>query len=246
MKTRIAGNSAKLAVIAAAGLAVVFASSLASAQATRTWVSGVGDDVNPCSRTAPCKTFAGAISKTAAGGEIDALDPGAFGTVSITKSITIDGGMGNLAGVLASSTTGITINIPNIGAIDTVILRNLSINGARNTPSPGVTGIRILSVDQVTIDNITVDGFGTAGISVAPTANPVSVMIDRTRLTNNAVGLSVNGTGAAATARLSDSTVQQNTTGLAVTGGGSIISFNNNRLNGNGTDGAPTSTVYQR
>src|SRR3982751_3731335 len=61
----------------------------ASAQATRTWVSGVGDDANPCSRTAPCKTFAGAISKTANGGEINCLDPGGFGGVTITKSITI-------------------------------------------------------------------------------------------------------------------------------------------------------------
>src|SRR6201987_5060302 len=80
------------------------------AQATRTWVSGVGDDVNPCSRTAPCKTFAGAISKTAAGGEIDALDPGGYGTVTITKSITIDGGGGVVASVLSSGVNGIIIS----------------------------------------------------------------------------------------------------------------------------------------
>src|SRR5437588_2763894 len=85
----------------------------AVAQATRTWVSGVGDDVNPCSRTAPCKTFAGAISKTFTGGEIDALDPGGFGTLTITKSITIDGGA-TLASVLASGTNGFNITIaPN-------------------------------------------------------------------------------------------------------------------------------------
>ena len=80
--------------------------SLAQAQATRTWVSGVGDDVNPCSRTAPCKTFAGAISKTAVNGEINCLDPGGFGAVTITKSITIDckGGYGS---ILASGTTGV-------------------------------------------------------------------------------------------------------------------------------------------
>src|SRR5256885_7329701 len=79
------------------------------AQATRTWVSGVGDDVNPCSRTAPCKTFAGAISKTAIGGEIDILDPGGFGAVTITKSIIIDGG-GSFGSILSSLTNGITIN----------------------------------------------------------------------------------------------------------------------------------------
>src|SRR6266852_6030670 len=88
---------------------MILGASLASAQATRTWVSGVGDDVNPCSRTAPCKTFAGAISKTAPGGEIDVLDPGGFGTLTITKSITIDGGGGIVGSVLASGTNGIVI-----------------------------------------------------------------------------------------------------------------------------------------
>src|SRR5436305_14160475 len=83
---------------------------LAGAQASRTWVSGVGDDVNPCSRTAPCKTFAGAISKTAAGGEIDALDPAGYGALTITKAITIDGGGGQVASVLVSGTNGIVVS----------------------------------------------------------------------------------------------------------------------------------------
>src|SRR6059058_5561540 len=82
---------------------------IAQAQATRTWVSGVGDDLNPCSRTAPCKTFAGAISKTAAGGEINCLDPGGFGTVTITKSITIDCG-GTFGSILASGVNGVNVN----------------------------------------------------------------------------------------------------------------------------------------
>src|SRR5215211_226818 len=94
-------------------------SSLAQAQATRTWVSGVGDDVNPCSRTAPCKTFAGAINKTAVNGEIDVIDPGAFGTMTATKSITVDGG-GMFAGVLAASTTGFTVNLTTSAANDPV------------------------------------------------------------------------------------------------------------------------------
>src|SRR4051795_2771779 len=94
----------------------------AYAQATRTWVSGVGDDANPCSRTAPCKTFAGAISKTAAGGEIDVIDPGGFGTVTITKSITIDGA-GTMGSILASLTNGVVVNDTTGAAI--VTLRNL-------------------------------------------------------------------------------------------------------------------------
>src|SRR3954465_10401129 len=109
--------------------AVVFTllvSSAAQAQATRTWVSGVGDDVNPCSRTAPCKTFAGTISKTAAGGEINALDPGAFGTVTITKAITIDV-RGFNAGVLNLGTNGVIVNA---GVTDNVVLRGLDIFGS--------------------------------------------------------------------------------------------------------------------
>src|SRR6516164_4879730 len=96
--------------ISATLFVICLLSSAAQAQATRTWVSGVGDDANPCSRTAPCKTFAGAISKTAPGGEIDALDPGGFGAVTITKAITIDGGGGQIASVLASGTNGINVN----------------------------------------------------------------------------------------------------------------------------------------
>src|SRR6476469_6168498 len=98
-----------LNILAVAAL-VLTVTSLANAQATRTWVSGVGDDANPCSRTAPCKTFAGAISKTATNGEIDAIDSGGFGAVTITKSITIDGA-GVMAGILNAGTTGVIINI---------------------------------------------------------------------------------------------------------------------------------------
>src|SRR6185437_615326 len=99
--------------------------SLADAQATRTWVSGVGDDANPCSRTAPCKTFAGAISKTAAGGEINCLDPGGFGAVTITKAITIDCAHTE-GGILAALTNGVIVNA---AAGDKIILRGLDIDG---------------------------------------------------------------------------------------------------------------------
>src|SRR5687767_12037978 len=121
-------------------ITLVFAFAVgAQAQATRTWVSGVGDDVNPCSRTAPCKTFAGAISKTAAGGEINAIDPGGFGAVTITKSITIDGAAQH-SSILASATSGVIVNALST---DTITLRNLSINGAPPT-QPGLRGVSIL------------------------------------------------------------------------------------------------------
>src|ERR1044072_6815437 len=104
----------------------LFCSTLAQAQATRTWVSGVGDDANPCSRTAPCKTFAGAISKTAAGGEINCLDPAGYGAVTITKSIAIDCHE-TIGGIFAASVNGVIINALST---DKIILRGLDINGA--------------------------------------------------------------------------------------------------------------------
>src|SRR3982750_954931 len=109
----------RIALLAfAVGMVLPFVGSApAHAQATRTWVSGVGDDANPCSRTAPCKTFAGAISKTAAAGEINCLDPGGFGGVTITKSITISS-EGFEAGVLVSGTNAIIVNA---GATDRVV-----------------------------------------------------------------------------------------------------------------------------
>src|ERR1700761_6283859 len=133
--------------IALLALIIVFlvpllASAPAHAQATRTWVSGVGDDANPCSRTAPCKTFAGAISKTAPGGEIDALDPAGYGAVTITKAITIDGGGGQVASVLVAGTNGIVVQA---GATDIVILRNLRINGISGSGNGGINGIRFLA-----------------------------------------------------------------------------------------------------
>src|ERR1700680_4142930 len=125
--------------------------SAAQAQATRTWVSGVGDDANPCSRTAPCKTWAGAISKTATGGEIDALDPGGFGTVTITKSITLDGGGGQVASILASP--GVNgVNVSAAGGV--IILRNLRINGAG-----GATGVLISAAAAVVVEKCDIFGF---------------------------------------------------------------------------------------
>ncbi len=149
--------------------AVAF-SVVAQAQATRTWVSGVGDDVNPCSRTAPCKTWAGAISKTAAGGEIDALDPGGYGTLTITKSIIVDGTTGAGWGSTLNSggINGFVINDALSATPGTakVTLRNLSINGAGTTP--GLNGIRFLSGAELHVENVTIDNQSGNGIDFAP------------------------------------------------------------------------------
>ena len=175
-------RSLKLAIAAVA--LVLVAHSDASAQATRTWVSGVGDDVNPCSRTAPCKTFAGAISKTADGGEINCIDAGGFGAVTITKSITIDGGE-SFASILASSTNGIIINDAS-PAGSVVTLRNLSINGG-TAALPGVNGIRFLNGETLHIENCVIFGFSQNGIDVSPapaTAQTFSLFVQDTLIRN--------------------------------------------------------------
>lgn len=210
---------------------------LAMAQATRTWVSGVGDDVNPCSRTAPCKTFAGAISKTAKGGEISVLDPGGYGSVTITKSITIDGaGMGS---ILAAGTNGIIVNITDTTDAKVVRLRGLSINGA----GTGLQGIKILSANKVSVENTVIDGFTSDGISVAA-AGSAQAFVKSTMIRNNA-GAGINVSGASQVA-LSEVTIVYNGTGVTAASGGAIISFKDNIIYGNKKDGDPTSVVGAR
>lgn len=169
-----------------AALVVGFAAA-AQAQATRTWVSGVGDDVNPCSRTAPCKTFAGAISKTATGGEISVLDPGGYGTLTVTKAITVDGGSGaGWGSTLFSSVNGFIINITTGLTSDKVILRNLSINGAGTTL--GVDGIRFLDGQQLTVENVRIFNFSGDGIEVNQSQG-CNVFLKNVKITHGGVGI---------------------------------------------------------
>src|SRR3984893_13476653 len=166
-------------------VAVCLHAAPAQAQATRTWVSGVGDDANPCSRTAPCKTFAGAISKTAVGGEIDVLDPGGFGAVTITKSISIISEVE--AGVLVSGLNGINVTAP---AGSTVLLQGLDIEGL----GTAVTGISITGGPRVTIRKCSIRHFTGNGIDVVGLANARAVIEDSVLL-NNGGGVNIQGNG---------------------------------------------------
>ncbi len=187
-------------------------STIANAQATRTWVSGVGDDVNPCSRTAPCKTFAGAISKTARNGIINVIDPGGFGTVTITKSITIDG-QPFMAGVLAAGTNGFNVNVTDfVNDPDaTVILRNLDIEGIGS----GFIGVNVLSAKKVIVENCKIYGFraGTArGIHMNTTVANIQLLVKGCTITNNGQqGMGLTGAAAgAAVVHVTDSTISMN------------------------------------
>lgn len=220
-------------------VAIVFAFALsfaANAQATRTWVSGVGDDANPCSRTAPCKTFAGAISKTATNGEINCLDPAGYGAVTITKSMTIDC-RDTQGSILSAGTNGIIINITaDTDTKKAVKLRGISINGA----ATGINGIRLLAAKTLNIEDVVIDGNSQHGISVEGSSQ---VAVNNSTIRSNkgagingffsgdgAIDIMVsnslinaNGTGISATTgttfRLSGNTIAFNTTGLSAVSG---------------------------
>lgn len=257
--------SAFLALLAVLLVAAAAAPS-AHAQATRTWVSGVGDDVNPCSRTAPCKTFAGAISKTAASGVINTLDPGGYGAVTITKAITIDGSAGG--GISAYGSSGVVVNA---GAADEVVLRNLDIFSGPPTSlcdTPNHSAIRLLSAGVLTVqggnldvpaagiraapsvtstkllvDGVRIRGTGCdAGVAVVPTGTgTVDATIRDTTIVNKASALQV---GSGGRAWLSGSTLTGNGLALEPLGTGQIFDyFGTNQIHANGTDGAPTTVL---
>ncbi|MBD0369655.1 MAG: right-handed parallel beta-helix repeat-containing protein [Pyrinomonadaceae bacterium] len=228
--------SATLKVLISTAFILALAS-LAQAQATRTWVSGVGDDVNPCSRTAPCKTWAGAISKTAANGEIDALDPAGYGTLTATKSIMLDG-QGTLASTLNSGgINGIVVNDSATATPGTIIvrIRNVSINGAGTTL--GLNGIRFVSGKALHVENCVITNQSGDGILVNPSsANPVEVDIEDTTIQNvNGSGVNVSSGGAILNVSVDNSVLKDNGHGLTDNVGTANIS--RTLVTGNTTDG---------
>jgi hypothetical protein len=234
MMTKSSLLSALLGALFVAGLAIA----PAHAQATRTWVSGVGDDANPCSRTAPCKTFAGAISKTSAFGEINVLDPGGFGAVTITKSISIyNDGVGE-AGVLVSGTNGINISA---ATTDIVNLRGLIFDGL----NASTAGVQVNTASKVTIMNCVIQEF-TTGVNITPSSGTVFVKIQDSTIINNTAALISKPTGGATVNLEIDRSRLDTNSGGAMkidgTGGGSSnVAVNDSSMSQNG--GAGTNGV---
>jgi hypothetical protein len=204
-------------------LLLIMSAGSAQAQASRTWVSGVGDDANPCIRTAPCKTFAGAISKTAAAGEIDCLDPGGFGAVTITKAITLDcasGQGGQVGSILVAGTNAIVITGTPAGAV--VTIRNMSINGLGGTATPGLNGIRYISGGgTLHVENVEIFGFSQVGIDFENTA-AANLSVRSSQISDSAGGGAlVKPTGGVlANASLDNVRLDHNLFGLRVEDGG--------------------------
>jgi len=228
-----------------------FAFSVIANAQTRTWVSGVGDDINPCSRTAPCRTFSKAHSVTTSGGEINCLDPGSYGTVTITKSITIDC-EDTQGAISASGTTGITINAASIN----VNLRGISINGM----ATGTNCVRVLGSGtvRVSLNEVVCSGFVTHGISIETSTGSSKVVVFNSsfrELTGNGINTFVTGTGSTTVAvdsclfsnngvginfgvatvgSVQDSTISKNTTGIQAAGASSFLNAASNQIVNNG------------
>ena len=217
----------------------------AEAQATRTWVSGVGDDANPCSRTAPCKTFAGAISKTATGGEINCLDPGGFGGVTITKSLSIV--CNYTEGGILSAGAGVNGIIVNAPATSVIYLRGLDLHGAGNAQN----GLRILAAASVTVEDTVIRAYNASsglGISFQP-SGATQLNLNNVTISNNGSagtggGMLVQPTGVGGSARVAMNNVRflsnannalfVNTTG-ATNGNGNIVTIENSQFAHNAT-----------
>src|SRR5882762_2323519 len=220
-------------LLSVAVLTLTFAS-LASALPSRTWVAGNGADSNPCSRTAPCLTFQGALPQTAAGGEINCVDAGDYGPIVITKALTIDC-VGTLGSILVpAASTGVTVNA---GSSDVITLRNLSINGGGNMGTTGVgypaaaavhlENVRIFNMagyciisnssgsTLLTVDDSTISDCGFTGIKVLTSSGTAAVNINNTRISKTSAGIEA-GNGSRIT--ITNSTIYFNNVGVSQSG----------------------------
>jgi hypothetical protein len=232
----------RLARTLSLGLVLAALGTAAQAQPSRTWVSALGDDINSCSRTSPCKTLAGAFSKTSAGGEISVLDPGSYGSLTITKSITINGD-GTLASLLHSGLSGIIVNITSPTDIaKKVVLRNISFNGATNpaTGQPnGLSPIRFLAGNQLQVENVSITGCTQRGIDVALGAGAQgTVYVQDTVIANCPTGIRAAATSGFAEVILDRVRIEGAANGVELAANGRLIARNSaflgNGLNQNG------------
>ena len=237
-------------VVVAFAISFCAMTSQAQAQATRTWVSGVGDDANPCSRTAPCKTWPGAISKTAACGEIDALDPGGFGTVTITKGIKIDGGggeAGQVASILAVGVPGVTVNNTD-PTCNKVTLRNLDINGIVGSPSgSGTIGVNFLAGAYLSLENVDIENFSQQCLNFQPSTGAAFTAYNTNFENCQGGGIIVSAGSGTSRGNIEKSTIHRNgfpgpASGLKA-GANALVNIHNSMVSQNGAGGSTTGGI---
>lgn len=167
-------------------LSIALATFDAMATAQRTFAASNGSDSNPCSLTAPCRSFATAVAQTTAGGEVIVLDSAGYGAVTIAKSVSIIAPPGIYAGISVFSGAGVAINDPNA----VVVLRGLSING-----QGGLSGIDIGAATEVHVENVTVSNMQGAGIFM----NTAAVLLVKDSIVRDCAGHGIQIQGGTAT-----------------------------------------------
>ena len=230
-------------LVASAGVLVLLAlPQLASAQSNRTWVSGTGSDSNPCTRALPCKTFAFAFTLTATNGGINCIDPGPYGSLTITRSLVIDCRFA-LASVLVSGSSGVTINAPD----SNVVLRNIDIDGIA-TPGATFAGIKILAAASVHVEDVTIRAMGGSGIEFAPNVSPSSgpsklVLVRVLSRLNGQHGMTVAPTAGSASVAVFDSAFSANALNGIRVSDFSLVTLTNSVLASNSSHGAVAVTT---
>jgi len=215
-------------------------SAVAQAQATRTWVEGAsGDDTFPCSRTAPCKTFAGAISKTATSGIINVISSGSYGAVTITKHLTIDGG-GQMAAITNSLVNGINVNDSASATPNTAVvtIRNLAIDA----PANGTNGINFIAGKTVNVENCRISGntaaaTNGAGIRISLSVSGGNLNVKDTNIFKNRIGITATTTTGNFTLNVNNCNIENNTSDGIFLDNNAFATVRNSNLSFNGGAG---------
>jgi hypothetical protein len=159
-------------IIAVVGFALATLS-VVPAQAQRVFVSAMGSDGNPCSFASPCRTLQQAHDTVAAGGEIDVLDPAGYGTLAISKSISIQG---HGWAEVTTTNVGLAAIQINVGATDTINLRGVIVEGF----GTGQDGITFASGGSLNIQDCVIRHFTNVGISFLPSSGSLSLFVSDT------------------------------------------------------------------
>ncbi len=234
--------------LAIIGLAFPFlAASPAQAQAARTWVSGTGNDANPCSRTAPCRTFDQALTVTQPGGEINCLDAGDFGGLNITMSVTISCQAGT-AGMVAQEfgTLGTRVHA---ATTDVVTVRGLDIKG-QDYSGAGIfiESAKAVHIEKCTIRNVRANPVTAAGIFIGSVAATIFLFVEDTVISDNSVGIRLASTGGFKVASLKNVVITGSTSdGLQLPDSNTYANVTKSIISGNGGSavvaGSSSSTV---
>jgi hypothetical protein len=179
-------------IAAALALAVTLPAVPAQA-AARTFVSAAGNDSNPCTITLPCRNLQAAYNAVAADGQVEALDPGNYGSLTITGPVSIQGhGWASM-----SATIGAAITITSPGLTDKITISGVVLDGLGIT---GTTGIQFNSGGTLIVRDSVVRNFSESGISLTPTSfTPnvaTNIAVSNTMVANNGVhGIYLKPTG---------------------------------------------------